>query len=163
MTDSVCFASGALAEHELQELATRMAAIARPPLVVCLVGELGAGKTTFTRALVKSLGHKGSVKSPTYGLLEHYELPTCKVLHLDLYRLGDPGELHYLGIADLLDSSTLLFVEWPERGEGFLPAADIEIRFFHSGKMRKVVFLPKSDSGKSICEQLSPLLSLASK
>jgi len=157
MADPGDHRTGRLSEDGLKALAAEMSAILEPPEVLYLHGDLGAGKTTFTRALVQSLGHAGSVKSPTYGLLEHYELPFGNVLHLDLYRLGDPGELEYLGLADLVDANTVLVVEWPERGRGFLPPPDIDLRFFHSGNQREVVFQPKTDSGKSICEHLSPL------
>jgi tRNA threonylcarbamoyladenosine biosynthesis protein TsaE len=102
---------------------------ARPTaaLVLALEGELGAGKTTLARALLRALGAQGSVKSPSYSLVEPYDLPPWRVLHLDLYRLEDPQELEALGVRDELLPGTLLLVEWPGRGAGHLPTADLEL------------------------------------
>lgn len=95
--------------------------------VVTLEGELGAGKTTLVRGLLGGLGHSGRVRSPTYTLIEPYRLADRDVLHLDLYRLADPGELEYLGLEDLLTPGSIALVEWPERGRGLLPPADIAL------------------------------------
>ena len=103
---------------------------------IWLEGDLGAGKTAFARALIHALGYSGRVKSPTYGLLEHYQLPGRQVLHMDLYRIGDPGELEFLGIPDLLDENTILLIEWPERGEGWIPNPDFIFRFAYADQGR---------------------------
>lgn len=95
--------------------------------VVYLSGDLGAGKTTLVRGLLRALGHAGRVKSPTYGLIESYVVDGLSVHHLDLYRLGDAEEIEYLGIADLLDEGAVLLVEWPEKGAGYLPPATLSI------------------------------------
>lgn len=149
---------GALDEPGMQELAAGLGSALRPPLVIFLHGDLGAGKTTFVRALMRGLGFAGPVKSPTYGLLEHYPLDGCSVLHLDLYRVGRPGELEFLGIADLLGPDTVLLVEWPERGQGHLPASDVSIRFFHSGNSRELEFQPNTTSGIPFCERAQQCL-----
>lgn len=133
--------SGELAfplEQHLQAFANNFASFLQVPLVIHLEGDLGAGKTTFARAFIQALGHGGRVKSPTYGLLEHYQLATAKVLHMDLYRIGDAEELAFLGIEDLLDESSVLLVEWPERGGGFLPRADFIFHFAYAGEGRNL-------------------------
>lgn len=111
----------------------RIAAYLRPPCTIYLQGDLGTGKTTLTRGLLRGLGHRGTVRSPTYTLLEPYELESMRLYHLDLYRLGDPEELEYLGLRDLLDADSVLIVEWPERGQGILPSPDLSIRIAHAG------------------------------
>jgi len=141
-----------LDEPGLQALAAALAPALIPPLVIYLQGELGAGKTTFVRALLRGLHHEGPVKSPTYGLMEEYLLDGRSVLHLDLYRLGQPEELEYLGVNDLLDPGTVLLVEWPGQGRGFLPAPDVILLFSHAGEFRELEFQPKSDSGKQLYE-----------
>lgn len=96
-------------------------------MCIYLRGELGAGKTTFARGLLRELGHTGRVPSPTYTLVEPYVLAGLQIWHLDLYRLGDPGELDYLGLDDMLSRGSVLLIEWPERGTGFLPDSDLDI------------------------------------
>ena len=108
------------------------------PQVIFLRGDLGAGKTTFSRGFLRGRGHDGSVKSPTYTLVEPYEsVPGGPVFHLDLYRLGDAEELAYLGLGDYLSVEAILLIEWPERAEAKLPPATLDIAFKTLGLGRK--------------------------
>lgn len=123
-------------EQQMQSFAQQLAARLHPPMVIWLQGDLGTGKTAFTRALVHALGYQGVVKSPTYGLMEHYPLPSLKVLHLDLYRISDPDELEFLGLADLLDDETILLVEWPDKGGHWLAQPDFIFEFTYADQGR---------------------------
>lgn len=120
------------------EAATAAAGAALAPAVkgragvIALSGELGAGKTTFVRGLLRALGHRGAVRSPTYTLVEPYDVDGHRVLHLDLYRLAGAADLTALGLREELDGKTLLLVEWPERAEGALPAPDLSLTFEHA-------------------------------
>ncbi len=131
-------AFGDLEEAQLVELARRFAPALRGGGIVHLSGELGAGKTTFARALLQALGVGERVKSPTYSLIESYRLGELDVHHLDLYRLADPGELEWLGLGDLWESGALVLIEWPERGAGELPAPDLLLRLEHAGMRRRL-------------------------
>ncbi len=119
--------------EETEALAARLLGAAPPPGAPCRVvelqGELGAGKSTFTRGALRSLGVTGHIKSPSYTLLETYDPPGVRVVHLDLYRLNDPGELEHLGLADYHQPGYLWFIEWPERGAGRLPIPDLRFEF----------------------------------
>ena len=97
--------------------------------VIELRGELGTGKSTFARGVLRALGATGLIKSPSYTLLETYDLPDVQALHLDLYRLNDPEELEHLGLADYHRPGHLWLIEWPEKGNGRLPAADLRFQF----------------------------------
>ncbi|MEI7948999.1 MAG: tRNA (adenosine(37)-N6)-threonylcarbamoyltransferase complex ATPase subunit type 1 TsaE [Gammaproteobacteria bacterium] len=123
--------------------------------VITLQGDLGSGKTTLSRAVIQALGHKGAVKSPTYTLVEPYELPTGRVLHYDLYRLNDPEELHFLGMRDFLGPESLTLIEWPERGQGWLPEPDLAISIIVVNKGRELSWLAHTDYGRKLSQALT--------
>jgi len=125
-------------EQDLENFAYKFARDIPRPLVIWLEGDLGAGKTTFARGLIHALGYEGRVKSPTYGLLEHYQLEQLQVLHMDIYRIADPGELEFLGVEDLLDDQTILLIEWPDKGGSWLPKADFVFKFAYAGEGRSL-------------------------
>jgi tRNA threonylcarbamoyladenosine biosynthesis protein TsaE len=121
-------------------LGGRVAGTAQVPQVIFLRGDLGAGKTTFSRGFLRGRGHDGSVKSPTYTLVEPYEaVPGGPVFHLDLYRVGDAQELIYLGLGDYLSAQGILLIEWPERAEAQLPPATLDITLTPDGSGRKAI------------------------
>ena len=131
-------------------LARRLAPALRHGGVVFLRGELGAGKTTLARGLLHGLGHLGTVKSPTYTLVEPYQIGEWRLFHWDLYRLADPEELEFLGLRDQLDSEAVLLIEWPERGQGELPAADLEVRLDYAGAERSCRLEARSRVGQAL-------------
>nr|ABF18948.1 hypothetical protein [uncultured bacterium pFosLip] len=113
-----------------------------------LEGDLGAGKSTFARALIQAMGHRGAVPSPTYTLVEPYDLDGGIVYHVDLYRVSDEEELRYLGWAELEDG--LRLVEWPDRAPGLAAAADLRIHLRYSGAGRDVEILGLSERGQAL-------------
>ncbi len=113
----------------------------QPGDIIYLKGDLGAGKTTLARGLMQALGHAGPVKSPTYTLIETYELPVLPVAHLDLYRLKDPEELAYIGLREFLNGQGLVLVEWPEHGTGELPKANLEVVLEYRGSGGRIAQL----------------------
>lgn len=127
------------------------------PVVVSLVGPLGAGKTTLARGLLRGLGHAGRVRSPTFTLLEPYELASCTVVHLDLYRLADPAELDYLGLVDMLVPGSLVLVEWAARGGHRLPQADVRIRLDYDGDARLADWAAVTPVGRRVIAALADL------
>ncbi|MDG1496240.1 MAG: tRNA (adenosine(37)-N6)-threonylcarbamoyltransferase complex ATPase subunit type 1 TsaE [Porticoccaceae bacterium] len=125
-----------------------------PALLIALQGDLGAGKTTLSRGVLTGLGHSGAVKSPTYTLVEPYDLVMGQVCHFDFYRLQDPEELEYMGFRDYLVESRLCLIEWPERGAGFLPEVDILVEIVQLNEGRKVTLSGKSQQARVIISQL---------
>jgi tRNA threonylcarbamoyladenosine biosynthesis protein TsaE len=135
-------------------LAAALAATQPAQAVVLLRGDLGAGKSTLGRGWLRALGVEGAIRSPTYTLVEHYPLPSGgKGLHLDLYRIGDARELDFLGLDDA--GATLWLVEWPERGRGALPPADLEVDLAVAGEGRRAGLVPLSPVGEVWLERLA--------
>jgi len=147
--------AGAVDEAGLRAIAAQLATVAGEGGILYLEGDLGAGKTTFARALLTSLGVGERVKSPTYSLIESYRAGELDAHHLDLYRIADAGELEWLGLADLWMPRTLVLVEWPERGAGSLPPADVVLHFRHAGDRREIVAEPRSALGERLVAALS--------
>lgn len=128
--------------------------------MIYLQGNLGAGKTTFSRGLLQALGHNGSVKSPTYTLVEAYDLTVghsgaSKVYHFDLYRLRDPQELEFLGAEEYFDHAALCLVEWPECGAGLLPAADLVVELALQDGGRSLTMRTQTAAADSLLKQFS--------
>jgi len=140
-------ATEALGEHLANAL--------QPGAVIHLEGELGTGKTTLARSLLRSLGFQGIVRSPTYTLLEPYEIGDWRLVHLDLYRINDPEELENLGLRDQLDAHCVVLVEWPDRGVGHLPGADLRVSLAHVDSGRRVCITPATPRGEAILAKIS--------
>jgi tRNA threonylcarbamoyladenosine biosynthesis protein TsaE len=121
-----------------------------PGCLVYLRGNLGAGKTTFVRGCLRAAGFAGAVKSPTFTLVEEYALADRALFHFDLYRLNDPEELEWMGIRDYLRPGATCFVEWPERGAGLLPEADLDIRLEIAGLGRRAEVSANTPLGQEI-------------
>jgi tRNA threonylcarbamoyl adenosine modification protein YjeE len=122
-----------------------LARVLPPTCVMHLRGELGAGKSSLARALLRALGVDGPIKSPTYSLVERYALDGREAVHLDLYRIRDVGELEFLGLDDAARPGVLWLIEWPEKAEGgALPAPDLEVRLEPAGAGRRAWLAPKS-------------------
>jgi tRNA threonylcarbamoyladenosine biosynthesis protein TsaE len=136
------------------DLGRRLAGALPDGLVAFLHGDLGAGKTTFARAFLQALGVGERVKSPTYSLVEGYEIGERRAFHLDLYRIADPGELEWLGLDSLAEPGAIVLVEWPERGRGALPPVDLELSFRHEGNGRAVAFQAHTPAGRRVIQTL---------
>lgn len=139
---------GRLADPEATaELGQALARTRPARALVQLRGDLGAGKSTLARALLRALGVQGTIRSPTYTLVERYPIDGGEAWHLDLYRIGDAGELDYLGLDE--NEATLWLVEWPERGGGALPPADLSIDLAVAGDGRMFRLSPLSEQGRA--------------
>lgn len=131
------------------------AAALSPGVVVYLHGNLGAGKTTLTRGILRGFGHEGKVKSPTYTLVEPYALAHGMFYHFDLYRLRDPMELEYMGIHDYFTPNSICVIEWPDKGAPYLPAADLDCYIDFEGQSRNVRFEAQSAKGEAVLNAIT--------
>lgn len=141
-------------EFEMVSLGERVAKALSHPLVITLAGDLGAGKTTLARGILNQLGHSGHVKSPTFSIVETYEINSLRVSHFDMYRVKDTEELNFFGFHEYFDISDLILIEWPERIATVDLCVDLEINFTIVGKARNLNFNPMSESGHSTLNKL---------
>lgn len=143
-----------------EQLGAHLAHALEPGCVLYLRGELGAGKTTLVRGLLRRLGHSGPVKSPTYTLVEPYQIRSWRLFHWDLYRLADPEELEFLGLREQADGAAVLLIEWPERGLSFLPSADLTLSLAYAGEGRICRLEAGSAVGMALLARLPDLHNL---
>jgi tRNA threonylcarbamoyladenosine biosynthesis protein TsaE len=122
--------------------------------VITLSGDLGTGKTTLVRGALQARGVESGVRSPTYTLVEYYPFADFAVAHFDLYRLGDPEELEYLGYRDYLNPQTLCLIEWPERATGYLQAVDLALELDYDPGGRRLRIAAASDWGNQLLDRL---------
>ena len=138
-------------EEETLMLGTSFSRTLKPGMKIYLYGDLGAGKTTLTRAILKEAGHEDHVKSPTYALAEHYTIPIdgkpVELIHFDLFRLEGPEEFIEAGFIEHFDSNTICIVEWPEKARDILPLADIEGVFLIAGTGRRLKLHGRTKAG----------------
>lgn len=144
-------------EETMLALGGNLARACTAPAVIYLHGQLGAGKTTLVRGFLRGLDYVASVRSPTYTLIEPYDVGQWRVYHLDLYRVEASGELAYLGLRDLLESNVIMLVEWPERGSEVLPSPDIVVTIDYSLSGRDLIVTSQSLVGNAILEKFASL------
>jgi len=134
-------------------LGSALASADTAPFVVHVAGELGTGKTTFVRGVLRELGVTGAIHSPTYTLVEIYETPARRIAHLDLYRLVSPRELEPLAVREFLLPGHVMFIEWPERGEGQLPAPDLLLQLEFANHGRTIAVRARSARAEPVVQQ----------
>lgn len=139
-----------LTEEDMLALGASIARVCKPGMTIGLHGDLGAGKTVFCRGFLQALGHKGNVKSPTYTLVEPYDLENVSVYHFDLYRLSHPDELSFIGLDDYLAKDSIALIEWPEQGKGVLPTLDLICHIKIDGDQREVTLEGVTPSGQQV-------------
>jgi tRNA threonylcarbamoyladenosine biosynthesis protein TsaE len=136
-------------------LGGRLAHVLRPGLSVWLIGDLGAGKTTLARGLLRGLGFMGRVKSPTYTLVELYALSRFNLYHFDLYRIADPDEWEDAGFREYFNDTSVCLVEWPEKAKGVLPLPDMQVRLEFTDAGRRAWVSGLTEGGRECVARLS--------
>lgn len=154
MLDAMQYTAFLADEAATLALGNTLSAHLNAPLVVWLEGDLGAGKTTLVRGLLRGLGYDGAVKSPTYAIVESYALANLTVHHFDLYRFHTPDEWLDAGLDELLDAHSVALIEWPQQADGFVPAADVRIQWQFAPAGRTVVFTAHSPAGHHLVKSL---------
>jgi len=142
-------------EQAMSDFGARIARVTQGHGLIFLEGNLGMGKTTLSRGIIRGLGHVGAVKSPTFTLVEPYEIGDVRAFHFDLYRLVDPEELEFLGIRDYFEDDALCLIEWPQKGAGFLPKADLTITISPQDSGRSLNILSQGSRGEAWCAALA--------
>jgi tRNA threonylcarbamoyladenosine biosynthesis protein TsaE len=142
-------------EEAMTALGARIAQATQGHGLIFLEGNLGMGKTTLSRGIIRGLGHVGAVKSPTFTLVEPYEIGDIRAFHFDLYRLVDPEELEFLGIRDYFEDDALCLIEWPDKGAGFLPKPDLTITISPQDSGRSLTILSQGSRGEAWCAALA--------
>ncbi len=145
------------------KLAAVIASSLQPGSVIFLEGDLGTGKTTLVRGILQGLGYEGNVKSPTYTLVEPYQVSSYDLYHFDLYRLGEPDELEYAGGRDYFDGQAINLIEWPEKAEGYLPEPDLLFELHYESRNgndgRRCKLKAFSEKGAPVIQAVSQVLS----
>jgi tRNA threonylcarbamoyladenosine biosynthesis protein TsaE len=145
-------------EQAMEALGGALAQLVGKIRIITLTGDLGVGKTTLVRGLLRALGYPGAVKSPTFTLIEPYTLGDQDIYHFDLYRLEDAEELEFLGAREYLEGGDLCLIEWPEKGAGFLPQADVNVTINKVNNRRNVEIELRTDRGGAITDEVRRLL-----
>ena len=141
-------------ETATRALAAQLASVIKEGAIIFLHGSLGAGKTTFTRGFLAGLGYHDKVKSPTYTLVEPYNIAGRMIFHFDFYRLKSADELEYIGIKDYFSSSSICLIEWPDKGFPYLPLPDLDCYIEFAGNERVIKMESRSSKGEVILQQL---------
>ena len=144
-------------DEAMQALGIRLAKACQSHGVIYLKGELGTGKTTLVRGLLRALGHEGAVKSPTFTLVEPYTVNGGDVYHFDLYRLSDPEELEFMGLREYFAPENLCLIEWPQQGGAMLPKSDLLIELEHDGLARNLKISAQTPHGEEILKAIDDL------